>query len=197
MPGVDRAQSEFIRKVNDLPVFEVTVRIRTKSKQGGGAGSGASDESSSPVGDWMAFTGSSTGPSSGHVTAAASMALSNASGINNGQFVVGPEVDCELEISVRLVRGNPEANANSPLYHKPKTANYWLILGTGADELLSLKKMGAPRKSDAGASAMTSTINFLTPQSEGEELLVVQLVSDALMGLDVVVDIPMTISTSW
>ena len=184
MPGVDRAQSEFTRKVTDLPVFEVAVRIRSKSDE------------SSPAGGWMTFTGSSRGPSSGHAAAAAS--TTNVSGISvtssSGQFVVGPEVDCELEISVRLVRGNPEANANSPLYHKPKTANYWLILGTGADELLSLKKMGAPRKSEAGA--ITSTINFLTPQSEGEELLVVQLVSDALMGLDVIVDIPMTISAS-
>jgi hypothetical protein len=110
---------------------------------------------------------------------------------NKAVFPVPPETDCTLEISVKLLRGAADAAVYTPNFSKPKTASYWLILGTAADELLTLKKIGTPRNNN---NSITSTsINFLTPQSEGRELMRVYLVSDSVMGLDVTVDVPIVL----
>lgn len=48
----------------------------------------------------------------------------------------------ELEVSIRLLRGNPKAKIHAPKYHKTKVATYWLLVGS-ADSLICCRRVDA------------------------------------------------------
>ena len=48
----------------------------------------------------------------------------------------------EVELSIRLLRGNPKMKIHAPKYHKAKVATFWLLVGSG-DTLVCCRRVDA------------------------------------------------------
>ena len=81
----------------------------------------------------------------------------------------------ELEVSIRLLRGNPKMKIHAPKYHKAKVATYWLIVDAGQSLLYC-------RRIDASKSESKFKLPIDRLPTDGS-VIHAEIVSDSMMGI--------------
>ncbi|RKO86367.1 Sec63 Brl domain-containing protein [Blyttiomyces helicus] len=114
----------------------------------------------------------------------------DASELVDGRWCVDSADECEIKVDISRLRPHRGGGrVHAPAFPKPQTEGWWLVLGRpDADELVAMRRIassaGGGRGAAGGDGRISSALKFLAPEQPGVYSYLLQLVSDAYVGLD-------------